>query len=44
MGKCTYIMSQTCGNSTGKVLEMHLRLGEGSEVSWAWSRGEGQVK
>lgn len=32
MGKCTYIMSQTCGNSTGKVPEMHLQLGEGSEV------------
>lgn len=28
MGKCTYILAQPCGNSTGKVLELPLWPGE----------------
>lgn len=29
MGKCTYILAQSCGNSTGRVLEMPLWPGQG---------------
>ena len=50
MGKCTYILAQPCGNSTGRILEMPPHgLGVGSEIRRAghgvhWPAGKGQSR
>lgn len=50
MGKCTYILAQPCGNSTGRPLEMPPHgLGVESEIRRAghgvhWPAGKGQSR
>lgn len=37
MGKCTYVLAQPCGNSTGRTLEVPPLPVRGRE-SWVWER------